>query len=74
MTYKQLELLTEHGPDFLEKSHDILDSLIDLTADALSVMTEKEWNECREAMQKFSNALLDANRLVGKRMEDYGLL
>ena len=73
MTERQLRLLRDHGPRFIERSDDILTNLLHLPADAISVMTDEEWEECAEALTDFQNKLEKVRILVADRLHGNGI-
>lgn len=73
MTERQLGLLKDYGPRFMERSDDILTNLLHLAPDAISVMTDEEWKECAEALTDFQNKLEKVRVLVAERLDDNGI-
>lgn len=73
MNKRDIKLLEDYGPRFMERSGDILTECLHLATDAYSVMTDEEWKECAEAMTAFENELTKIRRMVYKRMKENGV-
>lgn len=63
----------DYGPRFVDRSGDIMDEMLHLSADARSVMTDEEWRNCAEAMIKFIEELKKVRNLVEHRLEEAGV-
>ena len=42
----------DYGPRFVDRSGDIMDEMLHLSADACSVMTDEEWRKLRGGYDK----------------------
>lgn len=69
MTAHQEKLVKEYGPMFLDRSGDILDSLLHLSGEAASVLTDGEWKKCAESMETFVDELSKVREIVFERLE-----
>lgn len=73
MTERNRKLVMDYGPRFVDRSGDIMDEMLHLSADACSVMTDEEWRNCAEAMIKFVEELKKVRNLVEHRLEEAGV-
>lgn len=70
MTEHQKKLVMDYGPRFVDRSGDIIDQLLYLTSDAVSVLTDEEWKKCAESMTTFMNDLQKVRLIVFERVEE----
>lgn len=73
MTERQKKLVSEYGPRFAERAHEIENELLHLTADAASIMTDEEWAPCANALVEFVKELNKCYELSVSRMKEAGL-
>lgn len=72
MTERQIKLIKDYGPRFVERSGNIMDEFLHLSADAASVLTDAEWKDCAEAINKVIDELGKVRRIVYSRVEEVG--
>lgn len=70
---RNMKLMKEYGPQFIDRSGDIDTACLHLGAVACSVMTDAEWKNCAESMIKFIEELHRVRELVANRMEENGI-
>lgn len=73
MTERQKKLIEDYGPRFYKRNHDIQTEFLHLSADAASVLTDEEWKECVEAVNKAISEMQRVNEIVHNRMKEAGL-
>lgn len=69
MTAHQEKLVKEYGPMFLDRSEDILTSLLYLSGEAASILTDGEWKKCSKSMEAFVYELSKVREIVFERLE-----
>lgn len=74
MTERQIKLVKDYGPRLFERSSRILDDLLYIVSDALSVMTDEEWAKygCGEELVAFSEKLSETRSFVYERLMEVG--
>ena len=70
---RNMKLMKDYGPKFIDRSGDIDTACLHLAADACSVMTDDEWKNCAESMTKFIEELHKVRKLVANRMKANGI-
>lgn len=70
MNDRQKKLVREYGPRFIARQRQILDDVLYLSADAISVFTDEEWKSCAEAMIKFVDELTKLKTIAEDRVNE----
>ncbi len=70
MDERQKKLLVDYGPRFVERSGEILNSMLHLAADAQSCLSDEEWKKCSEAYLRFFDELQNVRLIVFERLDE----
>ena len=73
MNERQIKLVKDYGKKSFDRCTKILNEFNYLPSDALSVLTDEEWQKCGEMMIEFQNELYKVRKLIYYRMEEAGV-
>ena len=73
MTERQKKLVEDYGPRFYKRATDIQTEFLHLSADAASVLTDREWKECAAAIDRVITELQKMQKMVANRMKEAGV-
>lgn len=72
LTERQKKLVNDYGPRFCKRTHEIMDQFLYLCADAVSILTDEEWRECGESIEKTISELKKVQKIVVNRLKEAG--